>query len=83
MTTQDAINLLDAFVKFAYNAEFDEFKGLYSTDDEAYLLDKYKLMQKSLGGFFSQLDGEHRRRFVRMIVDRYAKKERKGIVVSA
>ena len=73
MTMQEAIQLIDAVVRYAYNVEFDEFKKLYGTQDKAYLMSKYKLMQKDVGSFFGQLDDEHRIRFVQLVVERYAR----------
>jgi hypothetical protein len=72
-----AVDLLDAFVRYAYNAEFEEFKKLFPHATEGYQLEKYKYMQRSLGGFFGELDPESRKRIVRLIEERYWEKEHK------
>ena len=71
MHITEAVQLVDAFVRYAYNAELDEFKELFP----GYLLEKYKCMQDDCGTFFGDLDIPHRSLFVKMIVARYAKKE--------
>ena len=76
-----AIDLLDAFVRYAHNVELDEFKKLYSpAATEEYLLEKYKYMQKNLGAFFGELDTEHREKLIKLIEERYWKKE--GIMLN-
>jgi len=70
-----AVDLLDAFVRYAYNVEFDEFKKLYDSTDEAYLLGKYKFMQETISGFFGELDTAHRKKLVYLIEQRYFEKE--------
>ena len=81
MKTQQAVDLLDAFVRWAYNVNLDEFSALYHTDDKAYLLSKHKLMQSNLGAFFGALDTEHRKKLIELITARYALKENKTIVI--
>lgn len=76
MTITYAVQLLDAFVRYAYNVEFEDFKQLYSdcaSDD--YLLGKYRSMQRNLGAFYGELDTERRRILVKLIADRYEQHE--------
>jgi len=81
MLTKQAVDLLDAFVRWAYNCELKEFSELYPTADTGYLLDKFKYMQRNLGAFFGELDSERRKKLVELITERYARKENKVIVI--
>jgi len=81
MHMNEAVDLLDAFVRYAYNVEFDEFKKLFPHATKDYLLEKYKFMQQSLGGFFGGLDSESRKRLVTLMAERYWKQERREIFV--
>jgi hypothetical protein len=83
MTLQEATHLIDAVARYAYNAEFKEFAELYDTQDEDYLLGKYKLLQKDVGHFLGQLDEQHRGRFVRLVIDRYKKRSGTALQVTA
>lgn len=76
VTLEQASQLIDALVRYAYNVDFDEFKKLYDTQDVEYLRSKYKMMQTNVGHFFGQLDDVHRARFVRFVVARFI--ERSG-----
>ena len=58
MDIAEAVLLLDAFVRYTYNVEFDDFKKLFPTGSSDYQLAKYKFMQLSPGGFFGALDIE-------------------------
>ena len=81
MKMGEAVDLLDAFVRYAYNASWEEFKLLFPTADDGYLKEKYKRMEKNLGKFFGDLDNDNRRKFVRLVVDRYFEKEKKQIQI--
>jgi hypothetical protein len=79
MHISEAVELLDAFVRYAYNVEFDDFKQLFPQAMEGYQLEKYKYMQRNLGAFFGELDPVHREVLVELLVKRYAEKEHKEI----
>ena len=79
MRMGEAVTLFDALVRYAYNVELDEFSRLYHSQDPAYLLEKYKHMQGNIGAFFGELDNDHRKRFVELVVARYLEKEHKEI----
>ena len=81
MHINGAVDLLDAFVRYAYNAEFDEFKKLFPQATEGYQLEKYKYMQRNLGAFFGELDPESRKRLVRLVEERYEEKEHKQLYI--
>lgn len=77
---QQAVTAVTAAMKFAYNADFEEFVEVYggapedAEDRRSYLLDKYKMMKEDLGYFIGQLDAAHRERFVELALQRHAKK---------
>lgn len=81
MKIGDAVELLDAFVRYAYNAHMDEFKQLFSSAADGYLREKFERMEKNLGKFFGDLDSDHRKRFIRLVVARYLEKEKKQIQI--
>jgi hypothetical protein len=81
VTLAQASQLIDALVRYAYNADFDEFRKLYVTQDVEYLKTKYKLMQTNVSHFFGQLDDVHRARFIRFVVARFIEKSRTTPVV--
>ena len=81
MKRRDAVDLLDGFVRYAYNVELDEFKELYPGACDSYLLEKFKYMQKDLGAFFGELDTVHRLRLVDLIVARHKEKNNKVIPI--
>ena len=71
MTMKEAMTLLDAFVRYAYNVEFGEFSELFDGATSDYLVEKYKHMQQNLGAFYGALDGEHRAILTRAVVARF------------
>jgi len=83
MKMGEAVDLLDAFVRFAYNAHMDELKLLFPHAADGYMKEKFKRMEKDLGKFFGDLDSEHRRKFIRLIVARYLEQEKKAIYIEA
>lgn len=65
---------VDAAVRFAYNAELDEFReAMYPKATEDYVLSKYKAMQKSFTAFWGTLDEAHRQKFVEAALARRAR----------
>jgi hypothetical protein len=79
LALDDAVLATTAVAKFAYNASFDEFTELYDEgpiDSErcTYLTEKFDMMKADVGRFIGQLDEQHRRRFVRLALERYAAK---------
>ena len=81
MTRSEAVTLLDAFVRYAYNVSMEDFKALFPGAADGYLREKYKRMQDNLGAFFGDLDHEHRLRLMELIALRYAEKECKTIPI--
>lgn len=71
MEMEEAVALVHAVARFAYNAELGEFNRLFPFATKDYLLEKYKLMQKDVGAFFGQLDSVNSERFISLAVERY------------
>ena len=70
----EAIRAVDAAVRFAYNAEFDEFKAaLFPKATEGYAMEKYRRMQASFAGFWGALDEQNRERLIEAALDRRAR----------
>lgn len=70
----DNVLAVDAVVRFAYNAELDEFReALYPKATDNYVLEKFKAMQKSFTGFWGALDDANRERFVAAALARRAR----------
>jgi hypothetical protein len=67
----EAVTLLDAFVRYAYNVEFGEFSELFEGATTDYCLEKYKRMQQNLGAFYGTLDASYREAFMRAVVARF------------
>lgn len=74
MEMEEASTLVDAVMRFAYNAEFDEFVRVFPSANVDYCLEKYRFMSNHLSSFFSVLDSVHKERFLRAAVDRYNEK---------
>jgi hypothetical protein len=70
----DEVLAVDAAVRFAYNAELDEFKAaMCPKATEDYAMSKYKMMQKSLTAFWGALDEANRQKFVEAALARRAR----------
>jgi len=84
MRMDDAVELIDAITRFAYNAEFEEFREIYEgtsdvprqvMDGDHYLWEKYHMMSHRLETFFAVLDDAHRRKLIQVAVKRYNAKQ--------
>ena len=61
----DAALAVDAFVKFAYSIDLEEFReAMFPESHPEYVKEKFDLMQASLPSFWGVLDPENKERFV-------------------
>jgi hypothetical protein len=73
MTTDEAVNVVSAVTRYAYNVDGDEFaRVMYGRSiEDAYAKEKFALMQRSLVNFFGALDTGNQARFVAAALKRY------------
>ena len=71
MPRSDQVEIVDAIVRFSYNASFEEFTAaVYTGTHEEYQLEKYHAMQRMFNAFWGGMDEGNRAAFVAAAIKR-------------